>query len=28
MCDGALLIQHGFVVLDASCFGYSNDTLQ
>lgn len=27
-CEAQLLIQHGFVVLDAACFGYSNDTLQ
>ncbi len=27
-CDAPLIQQHGFVVLDAVCFGYSNDTLQ
>ena len=27
-CDAPLLVQFGFVVLDAQCFGYSNDTLQ
>ena len=28
VCDSPLLAQHGFVVLDAACFAYSNDTLQ
>ena len=27
-CDAPLLHKHGFVVLDAACFGYINDTLQ
>lgn len=27
-CDAPLLVEHGFIVLDAVCFGYSNDTLQ